>query len=328
MPDVEALEQENEELRSHVRELEETLDAIRSGQVDAIVVSQGEMSQVYALEGADHPYRVLVENIQEGALTLTVDGMILYANAAFAAMRGLPLSAVLGTSLADHFAPRDRAQLDRLLEASRTGARRGEMSVCSGNVSIPVQVSMTPLEVNDGVRLSVVVTDRRQDYGRLRLQARMLDSVVDAVTAVDPDGTIIYWNGAAERMYGWQASEMIGRPLIDTGDAALQAENARGVFGQLTAGEVWSGEYMAHHRDGHSFPVQATKAPVYNEDGRSSRSSARATISASASRPRWRWPRARSGTGASSRTASTPSCSRRPTARSSRPTPRPAGSSA
>jgi hypothetical protein len=59
----EEVRRENEALRSRNRELEQTLDAIRSGEVDAIVVSQGEISQVYALEGADHPYRVLVENI-------------------------------------------------------------------------------------------------------------------------------------------------------------------------------------------------------------------------------------------------------------------------
>ncbi|MEN6517778.1 MAG: PAS domain S-box protein [Methanospirillum sp.] len=267
MPDEETLKRELEDLRSRNRELEQTLDAIRSGEVDAIVVSQGEMSQVYALEGADHPYRVLVENIQEGALTLTATGMVLYANAAYAAMRGLPLSAILGTFLRDHLAPRNRAQFDALLEASRTGAHRGEMSICSGTVSISVQVSMTPLVVNDETRISVVVTDRRQDYGRLRLLARMLDSVVDAVTAVDPEGTIIYWNEAAERMYGWQASEVVGRPMIDTVDTGVPEELARRVFGQLVTGETWFGEYMARHRDGHSFPIQATRAPVYDEDG-------------------------------------------------------------
>ncbi len=267
MPDVDALRRENEELRSQVRELRETLDAIRSGKVDAIVVSQGGTSQVYALEGADHPYRVLVENIQEGALTITTRGLILYANAAFAAMRGLPLSAVLGTPLADHLAPRDRGQFDALLDSSSTGPCRGEMSICSGTASIPVQISLTPLEVNDDTKISVVVTDRRQDYGRLRLLARMLDSVVDAVTAVDPEGTIVYWNGAAEQLYGWQASEVVGRPMIGTVETGVPEERTRRVFGQVVAGEAWSGEYVARHRDGRSFPVQATKAPVYDEDG-------------------------------------------------------------
>ena len=266
MPDVEALERENEDLRSQVREFRETLDAIRSGEVDAIVVSRGESSQVYALEGADHPYRVLVENIQEGALTLTVEGMVLYANAAFAAMRGLPLNAVLGASLADHLAPRDRAQFDALLQASSAGPRRGEMRICSGTASIPVQISLTPLVVGNETRISVVVTDRRQDYGRLRLLARMLDSVVDAVTAVDRDGTVIYWNDAAERLYGWTATEMVGRAVAGAVEPGMP-EEAREISEELRAGFIWSGEYGARHRDGRSFPVLATRAPVYDEDG-------------------------------------------------------------
>lgn len=261
------LRQENEELRAKNRELEETLDAIRSGEVDAIVVSKGDHQQVYALEGADHPYRVLVENIQEGALTLTATGMILYANAAFAAMRRLPLSRILGSPLRDHIAPRDRAQIDALIETSITGARRGEMSICSGTVCSPVLVSMTPIVVDDDTKISVVVTDRRQDYGRLRLQARMLDSVVDAVTAADPTGTIIYWNEAAERMYGWQASEMIGRQLIEVVNFGMSREDARRIFDRLTAGETWAGEYVVCHRDGHCFPVYTNKTPVYDEEG-------------------------------------------------------------
>ncbi|MEN6343132.1 MAG: PAS domain S-box protein [Methanospirillum sp.] len=263
----EELRREIEELRARNRELLETIDAIRLGEVDAIVVSEGERPQIYTLEGADYPYRVLVENIQEGALTLTTTGVILYANAAFAGMRNLPLSAVLGTSLADHIAPRDRAQFHALLEASQTSPSRGEVSLCSGTALFSVQISLTAVEVNEETKIGVVVTDRRQDYDRLRLQARMLDSVVDAVTAAAPDGTTIYWNNSAARLYGWQASERIGCMLDDEVDHGIPAEDARRIFEQLTAGKAWSGEYFASHRNGRRFPVKATRAPVYDEDG-------------------------------------------------------------
>ena len=81
---------------------------------------------------------------------------------------------------------------------------------------------MTPLVVNDETKISVVVTDRRQDYDRLRLPRRMLDSVVDAVTAVDPDGTdhlLERGGGAAVRLAGLRD----GRPdrSIDTVDTGV-----------------------------------------------------------------------------------------------------------
>ncbi len=256
-----------EELRARNRELEETLDAIGSGEVDAIVVSKEQRRQVYTLEGADHPYRVLVENIREGALTLAETGMILYANTAFARMRRQPLSAILGTSLRDQILPRDRDRFDALLQASQSRSARDELRICSGTASFPVLISMTPMEVDGGPKLSVVVTDRKEDADRLRLLARMLDSVADAVIATDPPGRIIYWNEAAERMYGWQAAEAMGQSRNELVVADLSHADADRMAEQIGCGETWSGEYRVHHRDGHLFPVRATEAPVYDEDG-------------------------------------------------------------
>jgi hypothetical protein len=58
------------ELRARLAELEETLRAIRSGEVDALVVSEGSRERIYTLQGADHVYRIMVEAISEGAATL------------------------------------------------------------------------------------------------------------------------------------------------------------------------------------------------------------------------------------------------------------------
>ncbi len=61
---------ELEELRQRLQEAEETLDAIRNGEVDALVVSGPSGEKVFTLEGAEHPYRVLVESMNEGAISL------------------------------------------------------------------------------------------------------------------------------------------------------------------------------------------------------------------------------------------------------------------
>ena len=65
------LKKEVLELRGKVRELEETIGAIRSGEVDPCVVSKDNARQVHTLEGADQPYRAFIEYIREGALTLS-----------------------------------------------------------------------------------------------------------------------------------------------------------------------------------------------------------------------------------------------------------------
>ncbi|MGE5205850.1 MAG: histidine kinase, partial [Chlamydiota bacterium] len=69
---------EVEELRARLQEAQETLDAIRSGAVDAIVVEGPEGRQVFTLQGAEHPYRVLAETMNEGAASLGRDGTILF----------------------------------------------------------------------------------------------------------------------------------------------------------------------------------------------------------------------------------------------------------
>src|SRR4029453_8152424 len=74
------------QLEVRLEEAEDTLQAIRHGEVDALVVSSPTGPQVYTLHSADHPYRILVQEMQEGALTLTHTGLILYANQAFARM--------------------------------------------------------------------------------------------------------------------------------------------------------------------------------------------------------------------------------------------------
>ena len=69
------------ELEEQLREAEETLDAIRSGEVDAVVIGEADGAQyVYTLQTADQPYRLLIEEIQEDALTLGAGGIILYCN--------------------------------------------------------------------------------------------------------------------------------------------------------------------------------------------------------------------------------------------------------
>jgi DNA-binding transcriptional LysR family regulator len=68
---------ENEELRIRLEEAEATIEAIQSGGIDALIVSGPEGERVFALEGADYPYRVMLDVMNEGVVTLGADGGIL-----------------------------------------------------------------------------------------------------------------------------------------------------------------------------------------------------------------------------------------------------------
>ncbi len=94
--DVPAKRPKLPELEDRLREAEETLEAIRTGQVDALVVQGASGDQVFTLRGADHRYRQLVETMNEGALMLAYDGTIVYSNARFARMVQRPLRETIG----------------------------------------------------------------------------------------------------------------------------------------------------------------------------------------------------------------------------------------
>ncbi len=86
-------------VHANLLEAQETLEAIRSGEVDAVVVSGPNGSQIYSLTSAEQPYRVYVEQMQEGAVTVSSDGMILYCNQRFADMMQMPLERVISSQI-------------------------------------------------------------------------------------------------------------------------------------------------------------------------------------------------------------------------------------
>src|ERR1700761_3835946 len=100
----------NEELISRLREAEETIEAIRTGEVDAVVIAGPQGQQVYTLENADRPYRVFVEQMQEGAVTLSENGTIVYCNERFARLVASPHDSVIGLPLTDFFS-RDEGKI-------------------------------------------------------------------------------------------------------------------------------------------------------------------------------------------------------------------------
>ena len=87
----EGLLEQVSDLRARLDEAEQTLKAIRHGDVDALVVYGEETPQVYTLEGRDFPYRSIVETMAAGAVTLNQDRIIIYCNAFFSGMVGIPM---------------------------------------------------------------------------------------------------------------------------------------------------------------------------------------------------------------------------------------------
>lgn len=102
---------------------------------------------------------------------------------------------------------------------------------------------------------------------RIRFQANLLASVEQAVIAADLHGTILYWNRFAEKLYGWPASDAVGRKILDMVPAKISKEQVCKIMGHLHAGETWSGEFQVRHRNGYVFPMHVAESPIRDESG-------------------------------------------------------------
>ncbi len=165
-----ALSERIRDLEARLQESEDTLDAIRRGAIDAVVVSdRSEEHRVYTLESADRPYRVLIEQMQEGAVTLGEDGTVLYCNRRLATMLGAPQERVIGQKLQPFVLADDVADFVRLLdEAKRIGAR-SELTLCTGyGKRLPVYLSLSLLQREDTTLLCGVLTDLTEQKLHLR----------------------------------------------------------------------------------------------------------------------------------------------------------------
>ncbi len=146
-------------LQESLREAQETLKAIRSGEVDAVIVAGDNGEQVYSLSGAEQPYRVYVEQMQEGAVTASTDGVILYCNRRFADMLGRPLKKVIGTLLSACL------PVEAWQRVSDVFDREGEVVKCETTLQrdtdsgLPVNLTASRLSVDGPTMMCLVVTD-------------------------------------------------------------------------------------------------------------------------------------------------------------------------
>ena len=156
-PSQSELHETTDMLRARLAESEETLRAIRHGEIDALVVDGVDGSRVYTLHSAEEPYRHLVEEMQEGAVVLTGHGEILYANARFAALVGEPLESVMASRIDRFVNPSDRVDFEIMLAAG-SGRRRSSL-IRSDSSALEVGLSLTTTIATNGRRLNLIVTD-------------------------------------------------------------------------------------------------------------------------------------------------------------------------
>lgn len=173
------LSRQVQELTARLREAEETLHAIYNGEVDGLVVAGPGGDQVYTLKGAESPYRLMVEAMQEGAVTVAEDRTILYCNRRFAEMIRVDLESVIGSSFLDRVPLEQRNRMEGLLEegwSGRHGRQEIDMQVGDGSL-LPVLVTPSVTPSGDVQSLSLIIRDLTEQHARTQEMTRHQDQL-------------------------------------------------------------------------------------------------------------------------------------------------------
>jgi signal transduction histidine kinase len=147
-----------EDLKLRLSEAQEAIDAIKSGSVDAFAIRKDGKAEVFTLQSLDYAYRVLIEKFSEGALNLTLDGLIIYSNSYFSKLIDTPNEKVTGSYIFDYISVESRQQFQEHFDLARQGCSKTEITLCANKKNIPVYVSLTNLQPQLAT-IGMIVTD-------------------------------------------------------------------------------------------------------------------------------------------------------------------------
>jgi PAS domain S-box-containing protein len=175
---------ENEELRQRVYEYEETLNSIRNGEIDAIVVSGVDGEKIYSLTSVETKYRIIIEEMNEGAITTSGDGLITYCNARFAELVSEPMERLVGSYFVNYLQESEQQIFSGLLQSGLKGKIVGQITykLKSGQI-LELQLSMSPMpaDIQNGVCImfSDITQLKQQEKELLLLNSKLDEKVIE-----------------------------------------------------------------------------------------------------------------------------------------------------
>ncbi len=201
---------------------------------------------------------------------------VLHMNETLAAANGMTVAEQLGRTVAE-LAPTVWPQL----EASYHEVLNSGHAVLDIEIDGPITTNSShrrryvtshyPIVIDgETIGIGIVAVDitaRTKADEAMRFQAELLAAAGQAIVAVDTNRNVIYWNRAAEEMYGWSALEAIGRPALELIRRVEAPGHAEMMRLRMLGGRSWAGDYEVTVRDGRRLWVYVTNTPVFGDDG-------------------------------------------------------------
>lgn len=241
-------------LRKRLSASEDIVQAIHQGEIDALVISTPQGQKVFTLQNADLSYRILVEEMQQGAVIISTEGLILYCNKSFANLLKKSLEKLIGSYFEALISPQDTLLFKAQIKEAEMGKRHPlEMFLisCDG-VEIPVYLSINHLCFEESPINCMIITDlteQKRNEKVLQNQAQLIDLAHDAILTVDLNDIITFWNHSAEEMYGFSKAEALGKNLSNLVRNDFP-KPLREIKNELFECGHWEGEIIQEKRDG------------------------------------------------------------------------------
>jgi PAS domain S-box-containing protein/putative nucleotidyltransferase with HDIG domain len=228
-----------------------------------------------ALAKSVQAHRILFENVPVGLYVTSVDGRLIDANPEMVKMLGYKdLDKLLETNIVDLYVDpgadeRFKSEIKKsdnlsnfMVEFHRhdggTFWAEEHIHVARGEEGNPLLF----------VGSLIDITERESANERIRFHASLLNAVGEAIIATDLNGTVIYWNNTAEKIFGWTMDEALGREILDVTQSDVSKERALEFLSNLRTGNLRNGEFRLNRKDGSSFPAFVTDSPVHDQQGK------------------------------------------------------------